>query len=691
MTLLWNFVKAYILIANINCMKNLILPLLMFALLNCFSAKAQKRTITGTITDRNTGTAMPGAAVSASDNGKPMKTLATADKEGKYKVTVGPHVKKLAFSYVSYNTMYITIGKDSIINAALVETKNALSDEVVIRGYIKRTRETTTGSIKQKTAANVPVGNVEQLLQGKVAGLNIMNNTGAPGQRGSTNIRGLNSVNGMGFAPENNETYAATTENKFKNALQNPLSTFSIDVDAASYSNLRRFINNGSLPPADAVRIEELVNYFDYDYEQPRGQDPVHISTEIADAPWNTNHKLVKIGLQGRKVATDKLPASNLVFLLDVSGSMNAANKLPLLVSSLKMLVDQLRASDKVAIVVYAGSAGMVLPSTPGDEGIRIKEALNQLSAGGSTAGGRGIELAYKIAADNFIKEGNNRVILATDGDFNVGASSDSDMEKLIEQKRKSGIFLTVLGYGMGNYKDSKMETLADKGNGNYAYIDNISEARKVLINEFGGTLFTIAKDVKLQVEFNPARVQSYRLIGYENRMLEARDFNDDKKDAGELGAGHTVTALYEVIPVGIKDSFSDSVDDLKYQNKPAKPVVLKGNGQELMTVKLRYKKPDGNTSKLIEQPVMDTRIAFEKTSGNFRFSAAVAEFGMLLKQSDYSQNSSFEHLIAVAEKAKGEDKEGYRAEFIRMAKSAKLLARELLTTEHADKPIEKY
>ncbi|MHA4893592.1 YfbK domain-containing protein [Pedobacter sp. PWIIR3] len=664
-------------------MKNLKLSLFIFLLISSFTVSAQDRTITGTITDKKTGAAMTGAYVSAAEPGSPLKVRATADAKGRYSVTVGPSIKELVFSYISYNNVRVQLKKQKVIDVQLEETPNQLNEEIVVRGYVKRDKQALTGSsyvVSGKEVQDVPVGQVQQLLQGKVAGLNIQNNTGSPGMRGSVNIRGL----------ESGESYAASKENKFKNAVDNPLSTFSIDVDAASYSNLRRFINNGVLPPADAVRIEEMVNYFDYDYEQPKGEDPIHISTEIADAPWNTNHKLVKIGLQGRKVSTDKLPASNLVFLIDVSGSMSDANKLPLLVSSLKMLVDQLRETDHVAIVVYAGNAGLVLPSTPGNERAKIKEALNELSAGGSTAGGQGIELAYKVAGENFIKGGKNRVILATDGDFNVGASSDSDMESLIEQKRKSGIFLTVLGYGMGNLKDSKMEKLADKGNGNYAYIDNISEARKVLINEFGGTLFTIAKDVKLQVEFNPAKVQSYRLIGYENRMLKARDFNDDLKDAGELGAGHTVTALYEVIPVGVKSIFDGNIDELKYQQQPAKAPVLKGNGQELMTVKLRYKQPDGALSKLISTPVLDKKVAFDQTSDNFRFSAAVVEFGMLLRQSDYKQQSSYAHLIGVAEKAKGEDKEGYRSEFIKLAKSARLLAKDLLTIEQTNKLNEK-
>ncbi|WP_285059631.1 vWA domain-containing protein [Pedobacter ginsengisoli] len=666
-------------------MKRLILSVCMLLILAAFKAvEYNPITITGIVTDQSSGAPLPNAGIYvpvAPD--KPMKNAGVTGQNGKYKITVPSGTKELTFTAIGYHTKKVKI-TGRVIDVVLTAVQNEL-DDVVIRGYQKRVKEKTTGSsyiVTGKEVRDVPVANVEQLVQGKVAGLNIQNNTGAPGQRGSISIRGLSSVS------QNDESYTAKIENGFKNALNHPLSTFSVDVDAASYSNLRRFINNGGLPPADAVRIEEMINYFDYDYAQPEGDDPVNISTEISSAPWNTSHKLVKIGLQGKKITTDRLPASNLVFLIDVSGSMNHPNKLPLLVSSFKLLTEQLRSSDKVAIVVYAGQAGMVLPSTPGDQKIKIKEALNQLSAGGSTAGGQGIELAYKIASDNFIKNGNNRVILATDGDFNVGPNSDDAMQKLIENKRKSGIFLTVLGYGMGNIKDSKMEILADKGNGNYAYIDNISEARKVLISEFGGTLFTIAKDVKLQVEFNPAKVQAYRLVGYENRMLKARDFNDDLKDAGEMGAGHTVTALYEVIPVGVKSSFSGSVDDLKYQSEK-KPVV-RNNSRELLTVKMRYKKPDGNVSKLIVHPVTDHMQPFGRTSENFRFSAAVAEFGMLLRQSDFKQNASFDHVISSAQNAIGKDNEGYRAEFVKLAKSAKLLARELLTIEQTNKIDEK-
>ena len=471
----------------------------------------------------------------------------------------------------------------------------------------------------------------------------------------------------------NTEEYDAISENIFHSPLSNPLSTFSIDVDAASYSNVRRFINNGQRPPKDAVRIEEMINYFQYDYAQPKNNDPFSIYTEISTAPWNSSHKLVHIGLQGKKISTENLPPSNLVFLIDVSGSMGQPNKLPLLKASFKLLVNQLREQDHVAIVVYAGAAGLVLPPTSGACKQQIIEALDNLSAGGSTAGGAGINLAYKVAKENFNMEGNNRVIIATDGDFNVGESSNGGMERLIEEKSKDGIFLTVLGYGMGNYKDSKMEILADKGNGNYAYIDNILEAQKVLVNEFGGTLFTIAKDVKLQIEFNPAKVQAYRLIGYENRMLKSEDFNNDKKDAGDLGSGHTVTALYEIIPVGVESEFY-KVDELKYQN--VKPNSFSSSTRELMTIKFRYKEPSEGTSRLITHSLIDKSIAIENSSENFRWSAAVAGFGMLLRESEYLKNFTADQILQLANSSRGEDKLGYRLEFINLVKSQGVLAK---------------
>lgn len=462
----------------------------------------------------------------------------------------------------------------------------------------------------------------------------------------------------------NTEEYDHIIENNFTSPINQPLSTFSIDVDEASYSNVRRYIQQGQLPPAGAVRIEEMVNYFDYDYPQPNGDNPFSINTEIASCPWNTKHELVHIGLQGKTMSKENLPASNLIFLIDVSGSMSDENKLPLVKSSLKMLSNQLRDEDNVAIVVYAGNAGLVLSSTKGSDKAKINQAIDALESGGSTAGGEGIQLAYKIAIENFKKNGNNRIILCSDGDFNVGVSSNDELVSLIEKKRVTGIYLSILGYGMGNYKDSKMQQLADKGNGNHYYIDNINEARKVLVNEFGGTLFTIAKDVKIQVEFNPKYVQAYRLIGYENRMLAEQDFNDDKKDAGELGSGHTVTALYEIIPVGEKNEFIKSVDTLKYQKNKSNQT---GYGSELMNIKLRYKLPKENDSKLIILPVNATATDFTNSSNNFKFAATVAEYGLLLRNSAYKQKSSYKQIIELAKQSKGQDEEGYRAEFVQL------------------------
>lgn len=467
----------------------------------------------------------------------------------------------------------------------------------------------------------------------------------------------------------NTESYDKINENAFKDVIGNPLSTFSIDVDRASYSNVRRFLHNNTLPYKDAVRIEELINYFDYDYPQPLNGDPFSVNFEMGDCPWNKEHRLILIGIKGKEMVTDQIPASNLVFLIDVSGSMEDENKLPLLKQSFRILVDQLRPIDRVAMVVYAGAAGVVLESTTGNNKAEILAALNQLEAGGSTAGGAGINLAYKIAKQNYIPGGNNRVILATDGDFNIGASSDSEMERLIEEKRKEGVFLTVLGFGMGNYKDSKMEKIADAGNGNYAYIDNILEAKKMFGEELWGTLFTIAKDVKIQVEFNPEKVKAYRLIGYENRMLNKEDFNDDKKDAGEIGSGHTVTALYEIIPAGSGETLP-SVDPLEYQTSKVT------GGVNLMTVKLRYKKPADTTSNLIVMRGKETELTKKPASANLLFASAVAEFGMLLRGSEQKGNSNWDHVIAQATEARGKDAYGYRQDFIQLAQTAALLSK---------------
>lgn len=470
----------------------------------------------------------------------------------------------------------------------------------------------------------------------------------------------------------NTESYDRIYENPFLAAVANPLSTFSIDVDTASYSNARRFLNQNRMPPKDAVRIEEFINYFNYDYSNPDGRHPFSVNMEISDCPWNDAHRLVHIGLQGKKVDISELPNSNLVFLLDVSGSMSSANKLPLLKAAFKLLVKNLRKEDRVAIVVYAGAAGLVLPSTPGTDREKIFAALDKLQAGGSTAGGAGIKLAYKVAKENFIKDGNNRIIIATDGDFNVGASSDSSMVRLVEEKRKEGVFLTTLGFGMGNYKDSKMEKLADKGNGNYAYIDSILEAKKVLVTEMGGTLLTIAKDVKLQIEFNPAKVKGYRLIGYENRMLRKEDFADDKKDAGEMGAGHTVTALYEIIPAGSKEEIPGA-DKLKYQTTKVSDAAK--SSTELMTVKLRYKPPQKDKSILMVHPLEDKGVLLAKTSDNFRWSAAVATYGLLLRDSKHKGSSSFKLATRLAKGALGEDANGYRHEFMKLVEKAEAIA----------------
>ena len=477
-----------------------------------------------------------------------------------------------------------------------------------------------------------------------------------------------------GMAPEfNTEEYDRIWENPFKNTDQNPLSTFSIDVDTASYSNLRRFIEMNQLPPKDAVRIEEMINYFDYDYPEPLGEHPFSVTTEVGVCPWNSQNLLVHVGLQGKKLDYKDLKPANLVFLIDSSGSMHDPNKLPLLKESFKLLLNELGDQDRIAIVAYAGSAGLVLPATPATQKERIIAALDSLQAGGSTSGGAGIRLAYEIAKQNLILEGNNRVILATDGDFNVGVSSTSELVRLIEEKRRDEIYLTILGFGIGNYKDNRMEQISNAGNGNYFYIDNIREAEKVFVREMRANMFTIAGDVKIQNEFNPTKVSAWRLIGYENRVLTREDFDDDTKDAGELGAGHTVTALYEIVPPNAK-STAPKVTPLKYQETRVKSEAEKSG--EMMTIKLRYKPIGQDVSQLIEKAVSDEAISLEKTSENYRFSAAVAGFGMLLRDSKFKGNLSYEDVLELAKEAKGKDEYGDRAEFIQMVKTCQLLAK---------------
>ncbi len=468
-------------------------------------------------------------------------------------------------------------------------------------------------------------------------------------------------------------SYGTIVENKFRRVEEHPLSTFSVDVDTASYANVRRFLNEGRLPPADAVRIEELINYFRFDYADPRGDAPVSVTTELGSAPWNPKHKLALIGLRTTPIKQSGTPPRNLTFLLDVSGSMQPVNRLPLIKTAMRMLADTLRPEDRVAIVVYAGASGLVLPATSGGKKEIIQQAISELNAGGSTNGAAGIQLAYDTASENFIKGGINRVILATDGDFNVGITDQNELTRLIESKRDRGIFLSVLGVGDNNLKDATMESLADKGNGNYSYLDSLQEARRVLIAEAGSTLVTVAKDVKLQIEFNPRFVSAYRLLGYENRLLRKEDFNNDRKDAGEMGAGHTVTALYELVPPGESIDGGD-VDPLKYQQQPVAETprpVFATNTTELMTVKIRYKAPDGDTSRLAEFPVRSTA---PRISPNLGFAAAVAEFGMLLRRSEYAGASTWKQAIALATEHRGTDRDGYRAEFARLVDLASAL-----------------
>lgn len=599
---------------------------------------SQTKLIKGKVFSSDNSQGLPGVHIKVKSTTK----TTTTDKNGNYEIQVPDGKNVLVFTFIGFKTREIAIENSTVLNISLTPDESPLKEELAVAYSID------VSSAQKTVRMYAPIQSQRQVGQ-------------------DTRDQHFNT-----------ESYNTINENRFLQVKQNPLSTFGTDVDAASYSNIRKFINNGQLPPVDAVRIEEMINYFDYEYPQPQNGAPVSINTELSFAPWNPAHQLVKIGLQAKTIDYDQLPASNFVFLIDVSGSMNSANKLPLVKSSIRLLVDQLRAKDKVSIVVYAGAAGQILQPTSGEKKQTIKDALNKLEAGGSTAGGEGIKLAYTLAGQNFLKGGNNRVILATDGDFNVGASSDAEMQRLVEEKRKTGIYLTVLGYGMGNYKDSKMETLADKGNGNFAYIDNISEARKTLITEFGGTLFTVAKDVKLQVEFNPAKVSAYRLIGYENRMLNKEDFNNDQKDAGDMGSGHRVTALYEIIPVGVKSRFIESVDDLKYQKTPlSKPTV---HAAELMNIKMRYKAPDKDESRMVSKTVSTQTISWENTSNDFRFSAAVAGYGMLLRNSEFKQNTDYLTVINWAESGFGKDKLGYRSEFLNLVRSSGLMAKDLLS-----------
>jgi len=617
-------------------MRKIILSLVILIGSVIFISADTLREISGKVSDSQ-GAPLAGVNVTVKNTNRGTVT----DISGKYRISVNTDDHTLVYSFIGYDSKSIVINNQNIINVVLIESQSEL-DEVIVGGYGTKAMPEMSGRISGRAKKDFSFAESAYPMSYPV-------NT----------------------QDWNTEGYSAIHENGYKEVVNAPLSTFSIDVDKASYANVRRFINMGQLPPIDAVRIEEMINYFNYDYSEPTGVHPFSVSTELSVCPWNSDHQVLHVGLKGKSIEKDELPASNLVFLLDVSGSMDSPNKLPLLKNAFQMLVKELRPQDKVAIVVYAGAAGIVLNSTPGNRKEVILSSLENLQAGGSTAGGEGLLLAYKVASENFIKGGNNRIILATDGDFNIGVSSNAEMERLIEKEREKGTFITVLGFGMGNYKDDKMEIIADKGNGNYAYIDNIQEARKVLVREFGGTLFTIAKDVKFQLEFNPKRVKAYRLIGYENRILNDEDFNDDKKDAGEMGAGHTVTALYEIIPAGSVEK-TGKVDPLKYSENNNK--VKPDSDAELMTIKLRYKQPDGVTSMLYEQAVKGDIIDISSSSDNFRFSAAVAEFGMVLRGSEFKANASIDHLLGLAQGARGIDEEGERGEFIKLVKTAKEL-----------------
>lgn len=626
--------------------------LLALSFLFVLTGMSQKATVNlkGTITNQNDGTAIADAQVTLKNEKTNAQQATKTDKNGYYE-----------FKNVATASYYLKVTKEGF----KTYRKSAVE---ITRGQPKKL------DIKMKLTIVPPppvlddievTEDAEEVMQ--IGSLST--NRGIYSKSSSASMSGI----GSGYYTEtqyhNTEAYNAIEENGYKLTATSPLSTFSVDVDAASYSNVRRFLLGGQKPEKGAVRVEEMINYFHYDYPEPSGDQPFSITTEIGESPWS-NHKLVHIGLQGERIEKQNLPASNLVFLLDVSGSMDQPNKLPLLKKSFKLLVNELGERDRIAIVVYAGAAGVVLNSTSASNSTEILTALEKLNAGGSTAGGAGIELAYKVAQENFVQGGNNRVILATDGDFNIGMSSQSAMQDLIEEKRKTGVFLTCLGFGTGNLKDSKMELLADKGNGNYAYIDNLLEAKKVLVTEIGATLITLAKDVKIQVEFNPNLVESYRLIGYENRLLNAEDFNDDKKDAGEIGAGHSVTALYEVVMKGEGNAETPSVDPLRYQNEDESSK----HGDELLTVKFRYKAPDGEVSKLIERNLKNKVQNQNKLSNNFKFSAAVAGFGMLLRDSEYKGNLNFDEIIKLGQSSKGDDKNGYRAEFLRLVEAAKMI-----------------
>jgi len=591
-----------------------------------FLNDSQELMVKGHVTQGDAGDPVIGASIIV--QGTHIGTV--TDFDGYYELKIPRKKCTVVFNMTGFIVQKIYIDSSQTLDVALQVA--AALDEVVVSGMSGKSRHQYESEVNQSAPSMYQMAPSEEIVNW------------------------------------NTEDYDLIRENGFISTDDQQLSTFSIDVDRASYSNIRRFISQGVKAPVDAVRIEEMINYFDYSYPQPSGEDPLAIYSEMGACPWNKDHQLLHIGVQSEKIKTEYLPASNLVFLIDVSGSMNQANKLPLLISSFRLLVDQLRPQDRVSMVTYAGASAVLLNGVGGSDREKILEALDQLRAGGSTAGAEGIRSAYQLAKENFIEDGNNRIILATDGDFNIGVSSDAELVRLIESQRDFGVFLSVLGFGMGNYKDNKMQKLADSGNGNHQYIDDLAEAKKVFVDEFGANLFTVAKDVKIQIEFNPEKVAGYRLIGYENRKLENRDFNDDQKDAGEIGNGHTVTVLYEIVPQGIDSEWLAKTDKRYSKNQPtSNRSVMK----ELAFIKLRYKDPDGSKSKLLEK-LVDAKIQPQnRLSENFFFASSVAGFGMLLRDSEFKQNMSFDMVLTLAKKGLGKDEFDYRSEFIDLVKKA--------------------
>jgi len=661
-------------------------PLVYLILFTCFGFMAYSLKVTsqeirhlrGKILDSRTFIPVSGVEIRYPDSNK-LEQKVYSDSTGTFSlIQYGTKTPKAVLSHLGYMDQEITWGNSdyqTFFLNPLPKTLSVLDSAnggqgkaagLVVMGYTMTKKRDLTGSV-------TTIRQAEDLNEAVLSKM--------PSPQAYPSVRKDNSMGRFnGFtrvkhpgnpSPQNDESYQEIKENSFLDPIEAPLSTFAVNVNTSSYGNIRRYVNQGQIPPKDAIRADEMINYFHYDIKGPENGDPVAIHTEVSQAPWNKNHPLVRIGLKAKTILTQNLPPAHLVFLLDVSGSMDEPNKLPLVKKSMELLVDQLRPQDAVAIVVYAGEAGLKLPLTPGDQKTKIKEAIESLTAGGGTAGGAGLRMAYDIARKEYSQEGNNRIILATDGDFNVGPSSDKDMEQLIEEEDKSGVKISILGFGIGNLKDSKMERMAYKGHGNYAYIDNILEASKAMVNEFGGSLFTLAKDVKIQVEFNPAKVQAYRLIGYENRTLNKEDFNNDQKAGGDMGPGQEVIAFYELIPTGQKNPFHN-VDSLKYQ-----PNISRGrnsNSSELMTVKFRYKDPHSETSKMVKSVVQEEIISLEKSTQDFRFSASVAEWALLLGNSEFKQNAHYPDMIQLAKSAKGKDEEGYRAEFIRLAELSRLM-----------------